>query len=101
LPGGALTSTGGWARKSSGYLLVTILLLVVALPGISRAYGTEEAVSEADPKPHVVLVPRVRLGLEYGGLVVTRGDFSSTFRYRYLIDLLQFGRHILFADIDG
>lgn len=77
------------------------MLLVVALSGTSRAYATGETEVETDTKPHMVLVPRVRIGLEYGGLVVRRGDFSSTFRYRYLIDLLQFGRHILFADIDG
>jgi hypothetical protein len=33
--------------------------------------------------------------------VVRQGDFSSAFRYHYLIDLLQFGRHIIFTDIDG
>ena len=100
--GGDLTSAGGWARKSSRYLLVTVLLLVMALAGRSRVSAAEETeVKSADIKPHVVLVPRVRLGLEYGGLVVSRGDFSSSFRYDYLIDLLQYGRHILFTEING
>jgi hypothetical protein len=78
-----------------------VLLLVVALSGFSRAYAAEETQAEADEKPHLVFVPRIGIGLEYGGLVVRRGDFSSTFRYRYLIDLLQFGRHLIFTDIDG
>jgi hypothetical protein len=101
LLGGDLTSTGGRARRPFGYLLVTVLLLVVLLSGFSRAYAAEETQAEADKKSHVVLVPRIGIGLEYGGLVVRRGDFSSTFRYRYLIDLLQFGRHLIFTDIDG
>jgi hypothetical protein len=94
-------ATGGWARKSSGYLLVTVLLLAMALAGTNRAYAVEETEAEPDSKPHLFLVPRVRVGLEYGGLVVRRGDFSSAFRYDYLIDLLQYGRHIIFTDISG
>jgi hypothetical protein len=78
-----------------------VLLLVVALSGFSRAYAAEETQAEADEKPQLVFVPRIGIGLEYGGLVVRWGDFSSTFRYRYLIDLLQFGRHLIFTDIDG
>jgi len=101
LLGRGLTSTGGWARKSSGYLLLTAMLLVMALAGLCRADAVDDKEGEADTKPHVVLVPRVRIGLEYGGLVVRRGDFSSAFRYNYLIDLLQYGRHILFTDING
>jgi hypothetical protein len=101
LSGGDLESKGGRARKSSGYLLVTVLLLVVALSGISRAYAAEEAEVEVDKKPKLMLVPRIGIGLEYGGLVVRRGDFSSAFRYRYLIDWLQFGRHLLYTDIEG
>ncbi len=89
---------GGRAGKSFGYLLVTVLLLVVALSGVSRANAKETV---ADNKPKLVLVPRIGIGLEYGGLVVRRGDFSSTFRYRYLIDILQFGRHLIYTDIDG
>jgi hypothetical protein len=52
----------------------------------------------------VVFVPRIGIGIEYGGLVVRRGDFSSAFKYHYLIDMLQFGRlgrNLLYVDIDG
>ncbi len=83
-------------------MLVAVLLLALALIGLSRAYAAEETeVESADTKPHLVLVPRIGISLEYGGLVVRRGDFSSAFRYRYLIDLLQFGRHLLYTDIEG
>jgi hypothetical protein len=99
LPGGALRFSGGRFGKSSGYLLVAVLLLVMALSGISRVYAAEE--TETDKKPKAVLLPRIGIGLEYGGLVVRRGDFSSAFHYRYLIDLLQLGPHLLYTDIDG
>jgi hypothetical protein len=78
-----------------------VLLLVIALAGLSRAYAGEETEVESDKKAELVLLPRIGISLEYGGLMVRRGDFSSTFRYHYLIDLLQFGRHLIYTDIAG
>ena len=101
MSGEDLEPKGGRARKSSGYLLVTVLLMVVSLSGISRACAAEEAEAEVDKKPKLMLVPRIGIGLEYGGLVVRRGDFSSAFRYHFLFDLLQFGRHLIYTDIEG
>jgi hypothetical protein len=101
LLGGALASTGGWARRSSAYLLVAVVLLVMALAGTSRALAVEETEVESDAKPHLVLVPRIGIALEYGGLLVRRGDFSSAFRYNFLIDLLQYGPHLLYTVIEG
>jgi hypothetical protein len=77
---------------------VLLLLLVVAL-GMSLKARAEEP--EMEKKSPVVLLPRIGIGIEYGGLAVRRGDFSSAFKYHFLIDLLQFGRHLIYTDIDG
>jgi hypothetical protein len=66
LLGEDLTSAEEGARRSIGYLLIMVLLLAMALAGISRAFAVEETEVESDTKPHMVLVPRVRIGLEYG-----------------------------------
>lgn len=48
-----------------------------------------------------MLLPRVAVGIEYGGFLVQGEDYSSLFRYQYLIDLLEYNRHLIYTEIDG
>ena len=77
--------------------VLLLLLLIMAVAG--RSAWAEDP--QEENKSPVVLVPRIGVGIEYGGLVVRRGDFSSAFKYDYLVDLLQIGPHLLYADIAG
>ncbi len=77
--------------------MLLLLLLTIAVAG--RGAGAEDPQDEK--KSPVVLLPRIGVGIEYGGLMVRRGDFSSAFKYDYLIDLLQIGPHLFYTDIEG
>lgn len=46
-------------------------------------------------------MPRVGVELEYGGFLQKGEEYSSAFRYRLLIDLLQKNRHLLYTEFDG
>ncbi len=46
------------------------------------------------------LMPRVGIGLEYGGFIVHQDNFTSMPRRRLEIDLLQYRRHIIYLDLD-
>ena len=87
------------AWKAAGFLLIQALFLALVLIGPGKVQAAGESAGEKQPA--VALLPRVGIGLEYGGLLVRRGDFSSAFRYRFLIDLFQFGRHLIFTEFDG
>lgn len=49
-----------------------------------------------------VIMPRVGVGIEFGGFLV-RGEknYSFAFRYQLLVDLWQYKRHLLYMDFDG
>jgi hypothetical protein len=80
--------------------VLLLLLLIIAVAG--RSAGAEDP--QEEQKSPVVLLPRIGIGIDYGGLMVRRGDFSSAFTYHYLIDFLEFGRlgrNLIYTDIEG
>ncbi|MCX5891274.1 MAG: hypothetical protein NTY36_17760 [Deltaproteobacteria bacterium] len=46
-------------------------------------------------------MPRVGVGIEYGGFLRNGENFSSALRYQLLLDLWQYKRHLLYMDFDG
>ena len=100
MPGGGGLSTGGRAGGCSERLLGRVLLLLLLIMAVAGRGAWAEDPQEENKSP-VVLMPRIGVGIEYGGLVVRRGDFSSAFKYDYLVDFLQIGPHLLYADIAG
>jgi len=47
-----------------------------------------------------LLMPRIGLGIEYGGFLLHDDVFTSMLRRRLEIDFLQYRRHIIFLDFD-
>ncbi len=45
-------------------------------------------------------MPRIGIGLEYGGFAVHQDNFTSQLRRRLEIDLLQYRRHIFYLEFD-
>ncbi len=46
------------------------------------------------------IMPRVGVGVEYGGFILRDGDFSSALRRRVEVDALQYRRHIIYLEFD-
>jgi hypothetical protein len=77
--------------------LIGLILFLFFAPGQEAdALGAGD-----ESRPPWVLMPRVAVGIEYGGFLVRGEDYSSLFRYHYLIDFLEYNRHIIYTDIDG
>lgn len=93
----APTSGGPW--KWLWFLLNLGLFWIVFLcPPSQEAWAQEP---EADDFLPGVIMPRVGMGIEYGGFLVRGEDYSSAFRYQLLLDLWQYKRHLLYMDFDG
>ncbi len=89
--------------RTSQRVLVTVLVWVAVLASLSLASTTKALAQEGEeekPKP-LRLMPRVGLEIEYGGFFFRGEDFTSAFRYHFLIDVLRLRRHLIFIDIDG
>jgi hypothetical protein len=100
LRGGSRPSSGGGTgRFPARFWVQALLLLLIMAVGLNPEARAEEG--QGEQTVPVALVPRVGVGIEYGGLVVRRGDFSSAFKYRFLIDLLQIGNHLFFTETEG
>ena len=93
-----LAPTSGAARRWLRVLPVLGVLGIVFFGAPSQAARAQEP--EAGPAPAVIM-PRVGVGLEFGGFPVRGEDFSSAFRYQLLLDVLQYQRHLLYMDFDG
>ena len=52
-------------------------------------------------EPRVAIMPRLGLGIEYGGFLVRGESFSSSLRYHLLIDFLEYKPHLLYMELDG
>ena len=87
-------ASGIWIR-----FLLALWFLCTCLSGALCEEVRAES-KEEDPLP-MVTMPRVGVGLEYGGFPVRGEDFSSAFRYQLLLDMLQYKRHLLYLEFDG
>jgi hypothetical protein len=77
-------------------LLFCIVLLVYTVIG----HAASKDDTEDDIPEGWKLMPRVGIGLEYGGFVVHQDNFTSQLHRRLEIDLLQYRRHILYLEFD-
>jgi hypothetical protein len=94
----SFATTSGTAPRSLRFLLVLWIFGIVFFCASSQEAQAQE--SEDDPLPWVIM-PRVGVGLEYGGFPVREEDFSSAFRYQLLLDVLEYQRHLLYMEFDG
>jgi hypothetical protein len=86
-------------RIRTKFLLTLVLLWIGFLGAACQEAGAQESKGE---KSHPGdLLPRVGVGLEYGGFLVRGDNYSSAFRYQLLIDLWQYRRHLFYLDFDG
>ncbi len=93
-------STNLGAKTCMARFLLSLWFLCAALfGGLFHEVGAQE-LKEEDP-PTWVIMPRVGLGLEYGGFPISKEGFSSEFRYQLLLDVLQHQRHLLYLYFDG
>jgi len=95
----SLASTSGAAQTWVRFLLGLGFLWIVFFCAPSQEARAQES-EEDDFLPGVVM-PRVGVGVEYGGFLRRGEDYSSAFRYQLLIDLWQYKRHLLYMDFDG
>jgi hypothetical protein len=81
-------------RKAGWCALVAALLLTLVVT------------AEAAPEPEDergrgwIIMPRVGVGVEYGGFLRNDGDFTSLLRRRVEMDALQYGPHIFYLEFD-
>ena len=95
----SLEPTSGGARRWLGFLLgLGFFWIVFLCPPRQEARAQEP--EEDDFLPGVIM-PRVGLGIEYGGFLVRGENYSSAVRYQLLLDLWQYKRHLLYMDFDG
>ena len=83
--------------KPRPYLLILGWLGLVLI----LAVGGKVWAGEDEEKSSIVLMPRVGVGVEYGGFIKRGEEYSSTFGYKFLIDFLQWRRHLIYMEIDG
>ena len=95
----SLAPTSGGARRWLRFLLGLGFFGIVFLCPPSQEARAQEP-EEDDFLPGVIM-PRVGVGIEYGGFPVRGEDYSSAFRYQLLLDLWQYQRHLLYMDFDG
>ena len=81
----SLASTSGAAQTWVRFLLGLGFLWIVFFCAPSQEARAQES-EEDDFLPGVVM-PRVGVGVEYGGFLRRGEDYSSAFRYQLLIDL--------------
>lgn len=72
----------------SGILAVLLLVVPARQPAAATAV------------PAFQILPRLGLGLEYGGFLHSGSDFASQLRRRLEIDALQYRQHLLYLEID-
>lgn len=78
--------------------LVVLSVLMIACYGQGEAAAGDR--SENEIPAGWKLLPRLGLGLEYGGYAVQQEVFTSMLRRRLEIDALQYRRHILYLEFD-
>ncbi len=74
-------------------------LVLILLVASGQEAGALEGGDEW--RPPWVLLPQVAVGIEYGGFLLRGEDYSSLFRYHFLIDLWKYNRHLIYTEIDG
>ena len=76
------------------YLIRHILLIIVLGFFLVSAAAASQTADKDDIPEGFVLVPRVGVGIEYGGFIVHQDNYTSQLRRQLEVDLLQFRRHI-------
>lgn len=83
-------------KRRNGFIFFgwLVLVLILAVKGNAGA-------GEDEKKSPKMLMPRVGVGVEYGGFLKRGEDYSSAFRYQVLVDLFKWRRNLLYLEIDG
>ena len=81
---------------------VKLILFSLCLCGFLFLFdGTVSHAAVKDDIPDgLVLLPRVGVGIEYGGFIVHQDNYTSQLRRQLEVDVLQFRRHIFYLKFD-
>ena len=78
------------------YLRRHILLIILLCFFLVSAAAARQTADQDDIPEGFVLVPRVGVGIEYGGFIVHQDNYTSQLLRQIEADVLQYHRHILY-----
>ena len=82
------------------YLKLQIFLLILLGSFLVSAAAASQTAYKDDIPEGLVLVPRVGVGIEYGGFIVHQDNYTSQLRRQLEVDLIQYRRHIFYLRFD-
>ena len=87
---------------SGRYNCLRILIFTLLLSGyfFVSTVAADYSADKDDIPEGLVLLPRIGVGIEYGGFIVHQDNYTSQLRRQLEVDLLQFRRHIFYVKLN-